>query len=110
MTDFATKLKMLRKEQKITQRELAEKTGIDFTYISKMENGKLENFPSIETIKKIAQALHTNENELILLANKVPEDIRKTIVDDKLAADFLRKVQGFSPEQREKLRKFIDET
>ncbi len=109
MRDFGLTLKNLRKERRITQRDLAEKVGVDFTYISKMENGKLENSPSVDTIIKIAQALNTNEDELILLAKKIPKTIRETIVDDDLAAAFLRKVPQLTPEQRKKIKDYIDE-
>ncbi len=109
MIDFGSKLKNLRKEHKITQRDLADSVGVDFTYISKMENGKLENSPSIETIIKIANVLETNADELLILANKIPETIRKTIVDDNLAAAFLRKVPQMTDEQRKRIQGVIDE-
>jgi len=109
MVDFGTALKSLRIEKRITQRDLAEKVGVDFTYISKIENGKLENTPSVDTITKIANILEADVDQLILLAKKVPETIRETIVDDNLAATFLRKVSHFSPEQRQKIQDVIDE-
>lgn len=109
MMDFGTKLKNLRKEHMITQRDLADSVGVDFTYISKMENGKLENSPAIETIIKIANVLETNADELLMLANKIPETIRKTIVDDNLAAAFLRKVPQMTDEQRKRIQGVIDE-
>ena len=109
MSDFGAVIKNLRQEHKITQRALAEKVGVDFTYISKMENGKLENFPSIDIISKIAQVLETDADALTLLAKKVPDTLRETIVDDDLAAIFLRKVPTMTPEQRKKIRDYIDE-
>lgn len=109
MSDFGSTLKNLRKERRITQRDLAEKVGVDFTYISKIENGKLVNSPSVDTIVKIAQALDANADELILLAKKVPETIRETIVDDDLAVAFLRKVPQLTPEQRQKIQDCINE-
>ena len=109
MSDFGTALKNLRKERRVTQRELADKVGVDFTYISKIENGRLENSPSEKTIAEIARVLETDINELILLAKKVPEAIRETIVDDDLAVAFLRKVPTMSPEQRKAIKDFIDE-
>ena len=109
MPDFGNKLKKLRKEHKITQRDLADRVGVDFTYISKMENGRLENSPSVETIQKIANELETNADELLILANKIPENIRKTIVDDNLAASFLRKVPQLTEEQRKTIQGVIDE-
>jgi len=108
MSEFGKRLKSLRKEYKITQRSLAEEVNVDFTYISKMENGKLDNFPSIEIIIKIAKVLKTDPDELILLAKKVPDSLRETIVADELAAAFLRKVPKLSPKQREEVKDYID--
>ena len=42
-------LKMLRKEQKLTQMELAQKTGIDQALISKFESG--ERMPTVEKLQ-----------------------------------------------------------
>jgi transcriptional regulator with XRE-family HTH domain len=39
--DFNTKLRLLRTARGMTQKDLAEKTGIPDTYISNMETGKL---------------------------------------------------------------------
>jgi len=103
MSEFGLLIKNLRKEQKITQRDLAEKVDVDFTYISKIENDQLRNSPSVETIIKIAKALNTDADVLILLAKKVPETIRKTIVDDELATAFLRKIPSMSVEGRKKI-------
>ena len=107
--DFGAFLKSLRMERKVTQRELADKVGVDFTYISKMENGRLENSPSEKTISEIARVLEIDANELILLANKVPAAIRETITNDDLAATFLRKVPAMSPEQKKEIQKVLDE-
>ncbi|MDO4764228.1 MAG: helix-turn-helix transcriptional regulator [Flavobacteriaceae bacterium] len=44
-----------RKEAQLTQQELAEKSGIDKSYISRLENGSVQ--PSIGTFLKLIQAL-----------------------------------------------------
>jgi HTH-type transcriptional regulator, competence development regulator len=108
MSDFGKTLKKLRKEREITQRDLALRVDVDFTYISKMENDKLQNSPSENTIRKIAKELGVDADELTLLAEKVPENIRKTIADDDLAVEFLRKVDHLSDDQRSKIKELID--
>ena len=45
----------LRSEQKLTQQELADRTGINRSYISKIENGKAN--PSLKTMKRLAAAM-----------------------------------------------------
>jgi len=107
MNDFGSELKTLRKERRITQRDLADKVKVDFTYISKMENGQLKNSPSVETITKIAKALDVDADKLILLAKKVPETIRETIVDDDLAAALLRKMPTMTQEERDKMWELV---
>lgn len=87
METFGQKIKRLRKAKKMTQSELAESVGVDFTYISKIENGKSLRTPAESTIRKLAMFLETNAEELILLAKKVPQNFQETIVDDKLAVD-----------------------
>ena len=108
MSDFASTLKSLRTERKITQRELAEKVEVDFTYISKMENSQLKNTPSAETIIKIAHALDGDADQLMLLAKKIPDTIRETIIEDNLANAFLRKVPKMTEEQRSEIQKILD--
>ncbi len=38
---FGQRVRVLRKQHNLTQRELAAKLGVSFTYISKVENKKL---------------------------------------------------------------------
>ena len=53
--------------------------GVSFTYISKVENGKLDfgDYPSEDLIRRLAAALDADEEELLLLAEKIPEPIRR---------------------------------
>ncbi len=51
------------------------------SYISKVENEKLHfgDYPSEKFIHRLAVELKTDEDELLLLADKVPLSIRKRI-------------------------------
>ena len=108
METFGQCIKRLRKENRITQMELAEKIGVDFTYVSKFENDRTSRPPAESTIRRLATVLNTDAEELILLARKIPQNFQETIVQDPLAVDFLRVVSRFSPIEREEVRKFID--
>jgi transcriptional regulator with XRE-family HTH domain len=79
---FGERIRELRKAKNLNQQEVADKVGINFTYLSKIENGKLESaeFPSEETIKKLAKALGGDVDELLLMAKKVPDKIRKRVI------------------------------
>lgn len=69
---LGTRVRQLRQERKLTQRKLAELSGVDFTYLSKIENDRLEHTPSVRALVRLAEALGVDELELMELANKVP--------------------------------------
>jgi len=56
------KIQALRKDVGITQEKLAERTGLDRTYISDIERG-VRN-PSLKSLQKLADALHTSLSDL----------------------------------------------
>ena len=97
--DFSERLRSLRKEARLSQRELAEAIGVDFTYLSKIENRRVEP-PSEEVLKKIsaelARALGRDEtemaDELITMAGKVPSDLAATLSRNLGAVQFLREI------------------
>jgi HTH-type transcriptional regulator, competence development regulator len=88
---FGQTIRELRKKQDLTQRELAARVGINFTYLSKIENDKLQEiqFPSEETIVGLAKALDADVDELLLLAQKVPDSIKERIIQ---RPDVFRKI------------------
>ncbi|HEM3588549.1 TPA: helix-turn-helix transcriptional regulator [Streptococcus suis] len=63
MSIFTIRLKALRKEKKLTQKELAEKIGIKQNSYSDWETGK--NEPNLENIVKLAQLLDTTTDDLL---------------------------------------------
>jgi len=56
--EFGQRIRNLRKEQGISQEDLALRAGLDRTYISGIERG--ERNPSLINIEKIAIAFSTN--------------------------------------------------
>jgi len=58
-----------------------ERLDVSVSYISKVENEKLHfgDYPSAKFIHKLADELDADEDELLLLADKVPEELRKRI-------------------------------
>ncbi|NLL38605.1 MAG: helix-turn-helix transcriptional regulator [Clostridiales bacterium] len=57
-------LKRIRKAKKITQRQLADGSGLSFSFISKLESGE-QNNPTLDTIVKIADCLGVQSYELM---------------------------------------------
>lgn len=86
---FIANIKKYRKEQNLSQMNLAEKVGTSTSYLGEIEIGK--KFPSIEMIQKIADALNIPPFKLFM-----SED------------DFYKK--QFSKEESEKLLKEISKT
>ena len=72
---FGQKLREFRQEKGMTLRALAEAAGVDFTYLSKIENDKVGYLPGAETIRDLAQALSVDAIELLELANKLPPEL-----------------------------------
>jgi transcriptional regulator with XRE-family HTH domain len=87
---FGQYIKELRTKKGFTQRDLAEKTGLDFTYFSKIENDRVEHTPSIRTIQDLAKVLEVDELEIMDKANKLPTAF-KTITSDQNALRFFRR-------------------
>jgi transcriptional regulator with XRE-family HTH domain len=80
---FGELLRSLRRAKKLSQRALAERVGLNFTYLSKIENGRLDfaGYPSEETILKLAEALGADADALLLKAEKIPESIRRRVIE-----------------------------
>lgn len=78
---FGERVRNLRNECEMTQRELAERLDVTISYVSKVENGRLHHgdFPSEKFILKLAHELDADEDKLLLLADKVPPKLRKRI-------------------------------
>lgn len=60
---MGTRIKRKRENLGVQIKELSEQIGVTSSLISQIENGKA--FPSIVTLKKVADALHTTVGELI---------------------------------------------
>ena len=59
---FATQLKLLRKQKNLTQEELAEAMAMSVEFISNLERGI--NAPSFETLEKLAIVLNVTVRDL----------------------------------------------
>jgi transcriptional regulator with XRE-family HTH domain len=80
---FGQRIRELRKDKGLGQRALGKLVGVSFTYISKVENHQLDfgDYPSEELIRKLAKALDADEDELLVLAEKVPDRIKKRVLE-----------------------------
>ena len=100
---FGDRIRDLRKSKNLSQRALGDIVGVTFTYISKIESEKLDfgDYPSEELIRKLAEALKTDVDELLILAKKIPEQIRQRVIE---RPDAFRKFARLDDESREQTR------
>lgn len=79
---FGEKVRELRHAKGWSLRDLAEQVDVGFTYLSRVENERLNfgDYPSDALIHRLASALDADEEELIVLAQRVPERIRKRVL------------------------------
>lgn len=82
MLGFGEVLKRMRAQHGISQRELAERVGLDFTYISKIETETLPP-PSEEKLIEIAKVFGVDQYDFIIYAGKVPTDFEIVIRTDE---------------------------
>jgi transcriptional regulator with XRE-family HTH domain len=82
VTTVGQRIREIRKSRNLTQRELADRVGINFTYLSRVENDRLddEQTPREETLQRIAKALDADPDELLLLARRIPDAYRDRIL------------------------------
>ena len=105
---FGSRIRELRQAKALTLRTLAEKVQVTFTYISKIENGKLSfgEFPSDDLILKLARVLGGDPDELLLLAEKIPERIRQRVLQRPEA---FRKIASLDDTRLDEVLKFLDQ-
>ena len=79
---FGKRIRELRHGKEWSLRDLAAKVDVGFTYLSRVENERLNfgDYPSDVLIHRLAEALEVDEEELLILAKKVPERIQKRVL------------------------------
>jgi transcriptional regulator with XRE-family HTH domain len=105
MKTFGEVLRSLRREKDVSQRALAESVGLDFSYISKLENGHLPA-PAADTVVKICKFLNVPPERLLSLTGKLPSDVQETVGASHAAQQFMRDAQvlGITEEEWSHLR------
>ena len=78
VASFGEHLRGLRKRAGLSQRELAARAGIDFTYLSKIENGRVDP-PGEATLRALAVALGAETEDLFARARKMPRDLKQLV-------------------------------
>lgn len=94
MVEFGERLRRLRKERNLTQKQLATKIGVKNSVISFYEVG--DRMPSPEVLKKLACVLHTSCDYLLGVEKKETVDISELDEEEKqivraLIASFIKR-------------------
>lgn len=89
---FGQVLRKLRQDAGMSQRELASRIGVDFSYISKIENDRLPS-PAADTIVTICRELNESPEHLLALTGKIPSEVEAAVASNKTAQEFLREAQ-----------------
>ncbi len=104
MASFGDLLRTVRRNAGISQRELASRVRLDFSYISKLENDRIPP-PAAETIVEICKALELPPEAMLAASGKLTPGIQASVGSSPAAQSFLRNASqmGLSEEEWKEL-------
>lgn len=101
---FGEIIREKRLAKKYSLRRFADLVGVSPTYMSQVEQGNVDP-PTAERVKRMAELLEENPDELIALAGRVPQDLPEIIQSEPTEMpELLREARGLTAEQLRKLR------
>ncbi len=109
LTKFGIALKNRRNALKLSLRDVEKISNVSAALITKLENGKMPNFPKALTIKQLSDALKF-ENELFILADilsDVAEPPKTTKTFDDEFREFLATKTTLNAENIEQTLFFV---
>lgn len=102
-TPLGARLRELRLDRSLTLRGLADELRLDFTYLSKIENGA--DTPGEETLQRMARFFEVDADELLALAGRVPPELAERARREPNMGRFLRRLPDLPPD---KMREIYD--
>ena len=87
---FGERIRRIRTEKNLGLRETAKKAGISPTFLSRVESAQERAVPAEDTIRRLAEAIGDDFNELMALAGRVPSDVKDYVSGDPKMPEFLR--------------------
>ena len=72
--DLASGIRNLRREEKLTQQQLADKVGVPQSVISRLENPNSKTHPTMDTLTKVALALNC---QVAIEFKPLPEQLKQ---------------------------------
>jgi transcriptional regulator with XRE-family HTH domain len=88
---FGEKIRVARRAKGYSQRELAARVKVDYTYLSKLENNRADYPPKEDVIQALAQQLDLEAEKLSYLAGRI------TAADAKVVQELAKTHQQQMP-------------
>jgi XRE family transcriptional regulator, regulator of sulfur utilization len=101
MKIIGDRLRNVRKERGLSQEELADRAGLHFTFVGKVERG--EQNATLETIEKMTSSLGISLEQLFRYIDPATEE-----TDNYILMQIINKLQGRSIEEQRKVLKTIE--
>ena len=83
MEAFAKRLRTDRERAGLTVRQLANQSGISFSYITKIETGRSGKRISPQIVTMLAKLLNADSLEYLYLSDVVPSPLNELLSDEK---------------------------
>jgi transcriptional regulator with XRE-family HTH domain len=100
MASFGELLRDKRRKAGISQRDLAARASLDFSYISKLENDRIPP-PAADTIVVICRVLSVEPVELLAASGKFPAHVQSAVGSSAAAQSFLENASKMGLTERE---------
>jgi len=105
---FGNLVRATRVARGYSLRKFAGLVGVSPTYLSQVEQGKVERPPTAERVQKMAELLGQNPDQWIALAGRMSEHIEKDVAeiirkDPEAMPALLRAAKGMTAEELRKL-------
>jgi HTH-type transcriptional regulator, competence development regulator len=107
MPQFGSHVRKLRKAKGYSLRELSAKVGVGHSYLCRVENGRLNygDYPSESLIARLADVFETDEEELLILARKIPDWVKMRILN---RPDIFLRLAALDDKQLDRVLKEFD--
>lgn len=83
-------VRALREARGLGLREVARKLELSASYLSQLETGQLKTPPAAEVLRALAKLYEVDADRVLLLAGRVPEDVKALLLADPGLTRFLR--------------------
>jgi len=106
---FGDLLRATRVAKGYTLRKFAEMADMSPTYLSQVEQGKIERPPTVKRVRTMATLLGQNPDEWIALAGRVSDEVREAIREQPVEMPaLLRAAKGLTADDLRKLTEQIE--